>query len=186
MKFIAMPVRAILILIMLWGAAHAASREISWEDLVPAGGSGKGIEFAETGKQKGMPDVSEFGGSAEDMKLYLENMEFMKEMQPQDGNEIAVGLNGKEVKIAGYITPLTFEGEKVVEFLFVPYLGACMHVPPPPANQIIYVSNASGLNAEYLDEPFWLSGKLKASPVNTLVANTGYWMDAAKVAPYTE
>ena len=64
-------------------------------------------------------------------------MKFMKEMQGDSGY-INMDLNNKRIKIAGYISPLAFDGDNVTEFLFVPYRGACMHVPPPPAIQIIY------------------------------------------------
>jgi len=78
---------------------------------------------------------------------FLEEMKYVKESQ-EKGGFINMKLNNKSIKIPGYITPITFEGENVTEFLFVPYRGACIHVPPPPSNQIIYVKLAKGLNAD--------------------------------------
>ena len=120
------------------------------------------------------------------MNDYVDNMECMKTMQPLDGDRIASNLNDKEVRIAGYVTPLTFDSDKVVEFLFVSYLGACIHVPPPPANQIVYVSKAKGLTTDNLYKPIWLVGTLRASPINTIVANAGNWIESAEVTQYTE
>lgn len=48
-------------------------------------------------------------------------------------------LNGQEVKVSGYVVPLDSDETSISEFLLVPFLGACTHVPPPPANQIVYV-----------------------------------------------
>ena len=186
MKVFLFPLKVLIVLGFFLATAHAAPKKIDWDDLAPPSKGGKMIDFGKIGKPRGMPKVSEFGGSAEDMNAWVDNMGFMKQMQPQEGNQIATNLNGQEVKIAGYVTPLTFDGEKVVEFLFVPYLGACIHVPPPPANQIVYVSNAKGLKADDLYDPLWLTGTLRASPINTIVANAGYWIESAKVEPYSE
>ena len=167
-------------------SATATPKVITWEELVPVGKDALKIDFGKFTKPKGMPDISEFDGSKQEMDEYLESMELMRQTQPEEGAALALGLNGKEIKIAGYVTPISFEGEKVVEFLFVPYLGACAHVPPPPANQIVYVENAKGLDAANLYDPVWLVGKLNATPVSTLVANVGYTIDGARVEPYKE
>jgi hypothetical protein len=52
---------------------------------------------------------------------------------------IVEDLNGRIVRMPGYLLPLDVIGAKVTEFLLVPYIGACIHVPPPPPNQIVYV-----------------------------------------------
>ncbi len=176
----------IAIVVMAAFSANAAPKIITWADLVPPNSNAPTIDFGKFAKPKGMPKLSEFGGSREDMDEYVDSMEFMRQMQPQDGDALATNLNGLEVKIAGYVTPLSFEGEKVVDFLFVPYLGACIHVPPPAANQIVYVENAMGMNVSELYDPVWLIGTLKAKPVSTLVANVGYTITDADIKPYTE
>ena len=107
----------------------------------------------------------------------------MKEMQGK-GGFINMNLNNKEIKIAGYITPIAFDGDTVAEFLFVPYRGACMHVPPPPANQIIYVKSAKGLKADEIYSPFWITGILSTTLTSTIVADVGYSMQQASVIPY--
>ncbi|MEP1207761.1 MAG: DUF3299 domain-containing protein [Rhizobiaceae bacterium] len=186
MKSLQVFTSVILLLVGSVLSAQAAPKVITWGDLIPEAINAPTIDFGKFTKPKGMPDLSEFGGSQEDMDMYLDNMEFMRQMQPQDGDALAMSLNGREVKIAGYVTPLSFDGEKVVDFLFVPYLGACIHVPPPAANQIVYVENAKGLTAEALYDPVWLIGRLKTTPVSTLVANVGYSISGAKIEPYTE
>ena len=58
--------------------------------------------------------------------------------------QVVTELDGKRVRIGGYVVPLDFEATTVKEFLLVPFVGACIHVPPPPANQIIYVKAEKG------------------------------------------
>ena len=62
-------------------------------------------------------------------------------------------LDGKRVRIGGYVVPLDFEATNVKEFLLVPFVGACIHVPPPPPNQIIYVKSAKGFDVAGLVRP---------------------------------
>ena len=109
---------------------------IDWEDLSPAEGHGVKLKLDTKADIRGIPDISEFNNSKEYLDNFLEDMKFVKETQEESGF-INMNLNNKEIKIAGYITPIAFDGDNVTEFLFVPFRGACIHVPPPPANQII-------------------------------------------------
>jgi len=70
-------------------------------------------------------------------------------------------LNNKEVKIPGYIIPLEYEGQDIKTFLLVPYIGACIHVPPPPANQIVYVDTAAAWDSLDWWEPVYVTGTIK-------------------------
>jgi hypothetical protein len=108
----------------------------------------------------------------------------LKGLQPP-GVDIRSDLDGEVVKIAGFVTPLAFAGTRISEFLLVPFVGACIHVPPPPANQIVYVSDVSGYAPSGdLLYPVWVIGKLKATPLDTDLANVGYQIEGAKVEPY--
>ncbi len=71
-----------------------------------------------------------------------------RRLQPGAGGTPAVvtDLDGKHVRIGGYVVPLDFEATTVKEFLLVPFVGACIHVPPPPPNQIVYVKTAKGFD----------------------------------------
>jgi len=68
-------------------------------------------------------------------------------------------LNGVH-RVPGYITPVDFEGQKVTKFIFVPTAGACIHTPPPPANQMILVNYPQGIEVDSLSTPMWIEGKL--------------------------
>ena len=103
-------------------------------------------------------------------------------------------LNGQRVRIPGYLLPLEMSETKVKEFLLVPYVGACIHVPPPPPNQIVHVNivTKEGYRVKSLYEPVWVSGELSAkSMVKELYlvdgsagVNIGYTMKANRIEPY--
>ena len=90
-------------------------------------------------------------------------------------------LNGKRVRIGGYVVPLDFEATKVTEFLLVPFVGACIHVPPPPANQIVYVKSAKGITLKGEFDPVYVTGTLTTEGQFTGLAETGYSIAAEAV-----
>ena len=69
-------------------------------------------------------------------------------------------LDGQMVRIPGYALPLEHIDTGVKELLLVPYVGACIHVPPPPANQTIYVTLEDTYIAKTLYEPVWITGRM--------------------------
>ncbi len=69
-------------------------------------------------------------------------------------------LDGKQVRLAGYVLPLGTGGEKITEFLLVPWVGACIHTPPPPPNQMIHISVPGGMEPRGLFSPVWIEGKI--------------------------
>lgn len=76
-------------------------------------------------------------------------------------------LNGIEAKIPGYLLPLDYSGKAVTEFLLVPWVGACIHTPPPPKNQIVYVKLVEGYEVKSRFEAVWLSGEMFAKDKST-------------------
>jgi hypothetical protein len=96
---------------------------------------------------------------------------------------VVESLGGKRVHIGGYIVPLDFDATRVKEFLLVPFVGACIHVPPPPANQIIYVKIDEGFDVQGTFDPVWVTGALKVTSVFTGLAEAGYSLEAEKVEP---
>jgi len=101
-------------------------------------------------------------------------------------------LVGKTVRIPGYLLPLELVGQKAVEFLLVPTVGACIHTPPPPANQMVFVRYEQGFEVDELYKPVWISGEMRAknqTQVLDLVdgqadIETAYVMDATTVEIY--
>ncbi len=158
----------------------AGATPIVWEDLWQDG------EMKLDAKEEdrvGRPTEDQFpeGTTAEDVMLFFLDMGDMRGMQPPIGS-VKQDMDGKKVRLAGYVTPVGFD-EKDPRFLLVPELGACIHVPPPPANQIVYVPEIESGTAEMF-EPVWVTGTLKAQPVATILADVGYQLIDAKVEPY--
>lgn len=74
-------------------------------------------------------------------------------------------LDGKMVQIPGYLLPLEYDGKKVTEFLLVPWVGACIHTPAPPSNQIVYVTLEQSFEVHSQFEPVWVTGELMIDDV---------------------
>lgn len=101
-------------------------------------------------------------------------------------------LNGQRVKLPGYLLPLEFEKKKITEFLLVPWFGACIHTPPPPPNQIVFVSIEAGYDTQEQFAPVWVWGEMvvKSEQKNLFLVDgeagidIGYTLNAEKVTPY--
>ena len=92
--------------------------------------------------------------------------------------EVIKEMDGQRIRIPGFIVPLEFgENKKVTEFFLVPYFGACIHVPPPPPNQIIFVTSKKGLAIKELYDPLWISGIISTSRIENDVALAAYKME---------
>jgi hypothetical protein len=95
--------------------------------------------------------------------------------------------DGKSIRIPGFIVPLESAGERIVtEFFVVPYFGACLHMPPPPPNQIIHVVVNEGIELENLYDPFWFEGRLALKTIETETGVSAYTMKLHQVIPYQE
>jgi uncharacterized protein len=107
----------------------------------------------------------------------------MKRRQPGAGRppRVVPELNGKLVKLGGYIVPLDFEATRIKEFLLVPFVGACIHVPPPPANQIVYVKSEKGVDITGSFDPVSVTGTITTESAATGLADAGYSIDADAV-----
>ena len=94
-------------------------------------------------------------------------------------------LVDKEVKIPGYVLPLDMFGRDINSFLLVPYIGACIHVPPPAPNQIVYVEAEVPWQGLAWWEPVYVTGKIKIENQNTEdLAIVGYEMSASDIEYY--
>jgi len=94
----------------------------------------------------------------------------------------------KQIKLAGFIAPLTQNNGKISEFLLVPYFGACIHKPPPPANKTILVKTAPGqeINIDDAYLPIQISGKINLQKTSTDIGEAGYHINSALIETYTE
>ena len=93
----------------------------------------------------------------------------------------------KKIRIPGYAVPLDAERSEKREFLLVPYFGACIHTPPPPANQIVLVRPTAQSKIKKMPESMdvlWVEGELKEGRVSTSQGVSGYMLEAISIAPY--
>lgn len=104
-------------------------------------------------------------------------------------------LDGKVVRIPGYLLPLEFDENKVTEFFLVPYVGACIHTPPPPPNQIVHVSVEGGYTSfGDLYTPIWVDGIIRSEQKNSNLSYvdgaadipSGYMIDAINIELYEQ
>ncbi len=89
------------------------------------------------------------------------------------------------VKMPGFVVPIGAPRNGLVtEFFLVPYIGACIHVPPPPPNQMVYVTSASGIAADAIHEAYWVTGKMRIESRTTSLGTAAYAVSASKVELY--
>ena len=110
-------------------------------------------------------------------------MQRMKELW--NSAPVIASLRGERIRIAGFMIPLERKGDLVTEFLLVPYFGACIHVPPPPANQIIHVVATKPLAKAQTMDAMWVSGTLDIAHADSPWGASGYTMKGDVVVPYT-
>ncbi len=152
---------------------------LAWEDLeIP----GKGMDDI---VKKYQPQIDAIPEGDPREKAVMEKMQADMNNAP-----VNPALNGKKIKLPGYITPLEVDEKHdvVKEFLLVPYFGACIHVPPPPLNQTILVKTQPGKEVSMGDmySPIWVYGTLSTDFSHTDLADAGYQIKADKTAIYQE
>ncbi|WP_049722377.1 DUF3299 domain-containing protein [Gilvimarinus polysaccharolyticus] len=96
-------------------------------------------------------------------------------------------FDGKAIRMPGFVVPLRFDDEqRITEFLLVPFFGACIHLPPPPPNQVIYATFEEGIILDALYYPYWVSGTLSVELIETDVSQAAYQMVVDKMELYEE
>jgi hypothetical protein len=104
-----------------------------------------------------------------------------------ESTNIKSEMNQQDIRIPGFVVPVEYNDAQVItEFFLVPYFGACIHVPAPPPNQVIYVKYPQGLKVTALYDPFWIEGQLSTEIVQNDIATSAYTMTAQGIKPYEE
>lgn len=145
-------------------AAKDAPIELEWSDLVP---EGEGVAL-EALRRMGV----------------VQHGQLDTPFDQETGGYVTDAYNGKLVRIPGYLVPLDYEGTGVTAALLVPYVGACIHVPPPPPNQLIYVTTDNPYESLGIFEPVYVTGVFGASASTTELAEIGYELTADEIEPY--
>ncbi|HTY99024.1 MAG TPA: DUF3299 domain-containing protein [Rhodocyclaceae bacterium] len=154
-------------------AAASDYKEITWEALIPADWDPmKAFKKLDLAKLKDSDPKA---------------MEAMEELKAAwNAAPVEPKMDGVKVRIPGFVVPLGTNLDRVKEFLLVPYFGACIHVPPPPANQMIHVFPKKPLRNAQIMGTVWVSGTLKTTFSDTSFGAVGYRMQADGVEPYKE
>ncbi|WLH12167.1 DUF3299 domain-containing protein [Pseudomonas hefeiensis] len=166
--------RALLALLMtvalpLWAAEP---RDLAWSEMIPPDAP------PEVPNMTPLHDLSQMSDAlaaeaAPAAKQDLPNAPVVKE------------LDGQQIRLPGYIVPLEVSEEgRTTDFLLVPYFGACIHVPPPPSNQIVHVKSEIGVKLDELYQPYWVEGPMQVKPSTSELADAGYQMQAQKIYVY--
>lgn len=149
------------------------ARTIGWEQLIPAGWDPyKDLKLLNLDKLQDNDPKAE---------------EALKKMRKMwDNAPINPLILGQSVRLPGYVVPLEDLAAGLKEFLLVPYFGACVHSPPPPANQIVHVLLDKPAKNLRLMDVVWVSGPLSATQTDSHMGVAGYRIDAKAVTPYAE
>lgn len=139
--------------------------ELDWSDLVPNGSGGTDMERL---RRLGV----------------VRHGQLSTPFDQATGGQVTQEYDGLNVKIPGYLIPLDFDGTAMTAGLLVPYVGACIHVPPPPPNQLIFVTVADPYDSDGLFEPVWVTGIFGTTATETQLAEIGYAMSAVRIEPY--
>jgi uncharacterized protein len=211
-------VAAIMFLAPVSQASNDA-RVISWDDLAPAGTPLKDpfekfgddvlddlevvfrgradlrVELLDVGSAEHQ-DLLEAekrlrakGVDVDDLFARLERIEAEIERRNQ---EVVPDLEGSLVRLPGYALPLRHVETGVKEFLLVPYVGACIHSPPPPANQMVFVRLDENYVVKNLYEPIWVTGQIHIEQISRSLSyvdgesnvESGYTMKGVRIEPY--
>ncbi len=99
---------------------------------------------------------------------------------------VNMAMSGQNVRIPGFALPLEQSEAGVTELLLVPYFGACVHTPPPPANQIIHVKLNEPEPTLGAMQPYWIWGQLSATRYSNELGDAAYQIQASGIQPYDQ
>jgi len=146
--------------------------ELDWEALIPADWS----------PEKLLADFNADELSDDDPRA-IELMDRLRALWREA--PVVSELAGQRVRLPGFVVPLDMESDAIAEFLLVPYYGACIHVPPPPANQTVHVITERGREFRGgLFDTVWVTGTISVEHSSSELADAGYRILGASVEPY--
>jgi hypothetical protein len=137
--------------------------EIMWEDLIPPG-----VPYSEIIAEGEMDEQNDI----------------WRPIFDSNATKLNPLLDGAYIKMPGFILPLEMSTDGVTSFVLVPYVGACIHVPPPPPNQLVFVTTQTPWPSDDLWEAVWVTGQMQHDIQSTEVAETGYMLQADAIEVY--
>ncbi len=137
--------------------------EITWDDLIPPG-----VPYSEI-ISEGVMD---------------ERNDIWQPVFDSNATKLNPTLDGAYIKMPGFIIPIDISNNGVTSFVLVPYVGACLHVPPPPPNQLVFVTTQTPWPSDNLWDAVWVTGLMQHELQSTEVAETGYTLRADDMEVY--
>ncbi len=152
---------------------------LEWTDLLPP---------EDLKKMEALPEITHEGGEGAGSainKMNADDPASQAWSEVLQSVNVREALNGKKVRLPGFIVPIEYDAQQnITSFFLVPYFGACIHVPPPPPNQIVFVSDAKGLKADMIYNPFWIEGTISTTTMSHDLANSAYSLKATSITEY--
>ena len=156
---------------------HAAPAELDWLELLPP---------EDLAALEAMPEIEH---NTPEAAGFSSEGGFLKQApglpEVMYSTRTVAELDGREIRLAGYPVPLESDEQgRFVEFFLVPYPGACIHVPPPPPNQIVLVRYPRGVRIDDIYEPLEVDGRLRVEAAGNALADAAYALGADTVRLY--
>nr|WP_172297251.1 DUF3299 domain-containing protein [Pseudoruegeria sp. HB172150] len=139
--------------------------ELEWADLIPDGDGGVKLDAL---RKLGV----------------VQHGELTTGFEQEEAAAVTNAYNGKIVRLPGFVVPLDFDATGITAFILAPFVGACIHVPPPPANQLVFVTTESPFESKGLYEPVYVTGMFGTAATGTQLAEIGYALSAEKIESY--
>ncbi|MFN4183785.1 MAG: DUF3299 domain-containing protein [Hyphomonas sp.] len=154
-------------------AARGVTR-IGWEDLMPEGEEERLAQMYQAQMAMLYSGAGIAEGSAADSAVQIGTFNTVKE------------LNGKKIRIPGYTVPFEYGADaQIKEFLLVPYFGACIHAPPPPPNQTVFVMSDKAIKMQDLAQAVWIEGTIHTQTQESELADAAYTITLTGIEEYT-
>jgi hypothetical protein len=175
-QFIEPPAGSVIAPMSVAPGDNLAFQELTWDDLLPADFDFNTLREKIDLESYEIYDLTDDDPEAQ--RLYSDLQSVMADVPMVDA------LDGVEARIPGFLVPLEGDANEVREFFLVPYYGACIHTPPPPANQIVHIVMDEPVAFENMYEPYWARGTLDVIRTDTDIGTAGYRLNVASIAPY--
>ena len=141
----------------------ASPQQVEWDDLIPPG-----VPYAEIIGEGELDEINDLWNPIYDVNAIKLNE----------------ALDGVLIRMPGFVIPIEVNSEGVTDFVLVPYVGACIHVPPPPANQLVMVRTERPWPSDQLWDPVWVTGVMKTELQASGLGQTGYTISANEIETY--
>jgi hypothetical protein len=211
-------IAALLFSVCVLSAQAEAPRQLKWEDLAPRLSAAEnpfarlsldqiemlvdiavarerralGLEVSAAQQAREKHSEASLKKAGIDVDALLARRREIAEKQRALAQAVNPSVDGQVVRLPGYVLPLEFSGKQVTEFLLVPWVGACIHTPPPPPNQIVHVVADKPFDVSGMYDAVWVTGRMAARAGKKSLQlvdgsadiDIGYAIAAARVEPY--